>query len=225
MRIEPPPSLPVQIGIIPTATAAAEPPDEPPGVRSGFHGLRVTPWRYVRVQLVDPNSGEVVSPTSTAPAAAQPRGLGRGVVGDLVLEQHRRVRVGPALDGDELLHAHRHAGPHARDPRPARRRRRSPRPRARAPSTSRKQNALSSSLNRSTRARNESSRSTAFSSPARTSSASSHASRSHNSRHRFPRSVAIFTISANASSIPPASTSRSPPASRSAHSPKCSVPS
>ena len=45
IRIEPPPSLPVQIGIMPTATAAAEPPDEPPGVRSGFHGLRVTPWR------------------------------------------------------------------------------------------------------------------------------------------------------------------------------------
>ena len=69
MRIEPPPSLPVQIGIMPTATAAAEPPDEPPGVRSGFHGLRVMPCRYVRVQLIEPNSGDVVSPTSTAPAA------------------------------------------------------------------------------------------------------------------------------------------------------------
>src|SRR6516162_2137647 len=69
MRIEPPPSLPVQMGIIPAATAAAEPPDEPPGVRSAFHGLRVVPWRYVRVQFTDPNSGDVVSPTSTAPAA------------------------------------------------------------------------------------------------------------------------------------------------------------
>src|SRR4029079_7139205 len=68
MRIEPPPSLPVQIGIMPEATAAAEPPDDPPGVRSGFHGLRVVPCRYVRVQLVEPNSGDVVSPTSTAPA-------------------------------------------------------------------------------------------------------------------------------------------------------------
>ena len=69
MRIEPPPSLPVQIGIIPDATAAAEPPDEPPGVRSGFHGLRVVPCRYVRVQFIEPNSGDVVRPTSTAPAA------------------------------------------------------------------------------------------------------------------------------------------------------------
>src|SRR6266704_1919435 len=71
IRIDPPPSLPVQIGIMPTATAAAEPPDEPPGVRSGFQGLRVMPWRYVRVQLVEPNSGEVVSPTSTAPASSR----------------------------------------------------------------------------------------------------------------------------------------------------------
>src|SRR4051794_32091302 len=43
MRIEPPPSLPVQAGSIPEATAAAEPPDDPPGVASRFHGLRVIP--------------------------------------------------------------------------------------------------------------------------------------------------------------------------------------
>ena len=43
MRIEPPPSLPVHAGNSPAATAAADPPDEPPGVRSGFHGLRVMP--------------------------------------------------------------------------------------------------------------------------------------------------------------------------------------
>ena len=59
MRIEPPPSLPVQIGIMPVATAAAEPPDEPPGVRSGFHGLRVVPCRNVRVQFV---TGKVLQP-------------------------------------------------------------------------------------------------------------------------------------------------------------------
>src|SRR5437588_8843771 len=69
MRIEPPPSLPVQIGIIPDATAAADPPDDPPGVRSGFHGLRVVPCRNDRVQFTDPNSGDVVRPTKTAPAA------------------------------------------------------------------------------------------------------------------------------------------------------------
>src|SRR5438270_12166561 len=40
MRVEPPPSLAVQNGTSPAATAAAEPPLEPPGVRSGFQGLR-----------------------------------------------------------------------------------------------------------------------------------------------------------------------------------------
>jgi len=43
MRIDPPPSLPVHAGNNPAATAAAEPPDDPPGVRSVFHGLRVMP--------------------------------------------------------------------------------------------------------------------------------------------------------------------------------------
>jgi hypothetical protein len=43
MRIEPPPSLPVHAANIPDATAAAEPPEDPPGVASGFHGLRVIP--------------------------------------------------------------------------------------------------------------------------------------------------------------------------------------
>jgi hypothetical protein len=60
MRIDPPPSPPVAMLHSPPATAAAEPPDEPPGVRSGFHGLRVTPRRFVRVTLTPPNSLAVV---------------------------------------------------------------------------------------------------------------------------------------------------------------------
>ena len=43
MRIEPAPSPAEAIGTRPAATAAAEPPLEPPGVRCGFQGLRVTP--------------------------------------------------------------------------------------------------------------------------------------------------------------------------------------
>ncbi len=43
MRIEPPPSLAWAIGTIPAATAAAEPPLEPPGERSVFQGLRLGP--------------------------------------------------------------------------------------------------------------------------------------------------------------------------------------
>jgi len=43
MRIDPPPSEPVQRGTIPAATAALAPPEDPPALRSSFHGLRVEP--------------------------------------------------------------------------------------------------------------------------------------------------------------------------------------
>jgi len=43
MRIEPPMSDPVAMDDDPQASDAAVPPDEPPGVNFGFHGLRVTP--------------------------------------------------------------------------------------------------------------------------------------------------------------------------------------
>ena len=51
MRIEPPPSLAWAIGTMPEATAAAEPPEEPPVVRSGFQGLRQGPKRSDSVEL------------------------------------------------------------------------------------------------------------------------------------------------------------------------------
>ena len=48
-RIDPPPSLAVPNGIAPAATDAAVPPLDPPGVRSVFQGLRVTPWSGLAV--------------------------------------------------------------------------------------------------------------------------------------------------------------------------------
>src|SRR5262245_23740328 len=45
MRIEPPPSPAVTSGRTQAAIAAAEPPLDPPGVRSRFQGERVTPKR------------------------------------------------------------------------------------------------------------------------------------------------------------------------------------
>src|SRR4051794_12681638 len=69
MRVEPPPSLAVQKGTSPAATAAADPPLEPPGVRDGSHGLRVVPHALVFVKQVAPNSGAAVFPTGMAPAA------------------------------------------------------------------------------------------------------------------------------------------------------------
>src|SRR5947209_19378949 len=49
IRIEPPPSDPVAAGTIPAATAAAEPPEEPPAVRSRCQGLRVMPLASLAV--------------------------------------------------------------------------------------------------------------------------------------------------------------------------------
>src|SRR5574340_1687966 len=43
MRIDPAVSVPTAIGTIPAATAAAEPPLDPPGSRSGAHGLTTAP--------------------------------------------------------------------------------------------------------------------------------------------------------------------------------------
>ena len=42
-RIDPPVSEPSDRGASPAATAAADPPEEPPGTRVGSQGLRVGP--------------------------------------------------------------------------------------------------------------------------------------------------------------------------------------
>src|SRR5690242_3115529 len=64
MRIEPPVSEPRAPRQASAASAAAEPPLEPPGMWSRFHGLQVglltTPYA---------NSWVTVLPTTTAPAA------------------------------------------------------------------------------------------------------------------------------------------------------------
>ena len=73
IRIEPPPSDPVAHGTIPEATAAAEPPEDPPGVRLGSHGLRVMPLASVAVQGKIVSSGTLVIPIGIAPAARRRR--------------------------------------------------------------------------------------------------------------------------------------------------------
>ena len=69
MRIDPPPSEPCASGRTPAATAAAAPPDEPPGVRSVFHGLRHAPLSADSVTAVLPNSGVFDLPSTTKPAS------------------------------------------------------------------------------------------------------------------------------------------------------------
>src|SRR5919197_628469 len=69
LRMDPPPSVPRANGPSPAATAAPAPPDEPPGVRSRFHGLRVTPKTRLSVIPTQPKVGVLVLPSRMAPAA------------------------------------------------------------------------------------------------------------------------------------------------------------
>ena len=68
MRIEPAPSPPWAAGTMPEATAAADPPDDPPAVRSSAQGLRVGPKRTGSVVEWLPNSGVLVLPRTMRPA-------------------------------------------------------------------------------------------------------------------------------------------------------------
>jgi hypothetical protein len=54
---------------MPEATAAAEPPLEPPVECSGFQGLRDGPCASGSVVIVSPSSGVFVLPTTTRPAS------------------------------------------------------------------------------------------------------------------------------------------------------------
>ena len=67
-RIEPPVSVPVAAGIRRAATAAAEPPDEPPGTRLRSHGFFT--GAYAEFSLPEPiaNSSQFSLPSVTAPA-------------------------------------------------------------------------------------------------------------------------------------------------------------
>src|SRR5688572_14262613 len=68
-RIEPPASLPCPIATIPLATAAPDPPLEPPDDRSRSHGLRVGPYAVGSVVAESSSCGTFVRPTHTNPAA------------------------------------------------------------------------------------------------------------------------------------------------------------
>src|SRR5437660_5670114 len=69
-RIEPPVSVPSAIAHRPAATAAALPPDEPPGTRVVSHGLRVVLKALFSVEEPIANSSRFVLPMMTAPASS-----------------------------------------------------------------------------------------------------------------------------------------------------------
>src|SRR5437879_1579502 len=68
-RIDPPVSEPSASGANPAATAAADPPDEPPGTRSRQCGLRVGPNAEFSVDDPMANSSRFVLPITIAPAS------------------------------------------------------------------------------------------------------------------------------------------------------------
>jgi hypothetical protein len=70
-RTEPPVSVPSASGTTPSATATADPPDEPPATRSGSAGWRTGPKTEVSLELPIPNSSRFVLATTTAPAASR----------------------------------------------------------------------------------------------------------------------------------------------------------
>ena len=67
MRTDPPPSVPTDHVPMPSPTAVAAPPLEPPDVRPAPHGLPVAPCRIESVTPFQANSGVVFLPRRTAP--------------------------------------------------------------------------------------------------------------------------------------------------------------
>ena len=67
-RTDPPVSDPNPIGHMPAATAAADPPEEPPGVRDGSHGFLEGPKAEYSVDDPIANSSKLVLPKIMAPS-------------------------------------------------------------------------------------------------------------------------------------------------------------
>src|SRR4051794_20337376 len=68
-RIEPPPSVPIDSGDRPAATATPDPPLDPPEVRVRSQGFTDSSDTRLTARPYMPNSGVFVLPTRIAPAA------------------------------------------------------------------------------------------------------------------------------------------------------------
>src|SRR3954470_24034150 len=72
-RIEPPVSVPRASGASKAATAAAEPPPEPPGIRSRSQGMCVAPYAECSVEEPLANASMFVLPRIGRPASRSRR--------------------------------------------------------------------------------------------------------------------------------------------------------
>ena len=122
MRIDPPPSAARATGTMAEATAAALPPEEPPGVWSRLHGLRETPNAALSVNGHRPSSGRRVLPTSSAPASRSRRTSSSSAAAGSWLVAAEPLRVGaPARSTLSLIATGTPAsGASARSSRPSR---------------------------------------------------------------------------------------------------------
>ena len=80
-RIEPPVSLPSARLTWCVASATADPPLEPPEMRSGAHGLRLVPMPSLTDEMPQANSWVCVLPTRIAPAARARRSASASAAG------------------------------------------------------------------------------------------------------------------------------------------------
>ena len=101
--IEPPTCVPIAAGTMLAPTAAAEPDDEPPGVRLGSNGLVVAPG------CEPPSSAVTVLARITAPAwrSAQTRGI--VALGEVSLHRRAAHLGGHVLGLEQVLDGDRHA--------------------------------------------------------------------------------------------------------------------
>ena len=70
IRADPPPSVASANATIPSATAAALPPEDPPLLRAGANGLPVGPNSRLSQTPLKPKTGLFVLPSTIAPAAS-----------------------------------------------------------------------------------------------------------------------------------------------------------
>ena len=110
MRTEPAPSVPTLSGPSPAATAAAVPPDDPPGVRLGSHGLRVMPVSSRVGLALAPELGRRRLADEHGAGLAQPGRCRRVDVPRLVGVDGAAPPPGrPAAGEDQVLDRRRHA--------------------------------------------------------------------------------------------------------------------
>jgi hypothetical protein len=99
VRIEPDAPVALATATIPAATAAAEPPLEPPGEREVSKGLRVGPQAAGFVEAPNPSSSRFVLPIRTNPGSRIRWTKNEVVVGAISGRLHSRQCSGIELAG------------------------------------------------------------------------------------------------------------------------------